>query len=194
MAERLELMLDGALKPAPKGIYSFSQVEPVMVDGVQYVTKLDSGAYVPFTDINALETAIYRENGSCVISRTTMRNKAKMLSDLPILPYRGYHIAWQLYERYITERVQWRRRGHDHLAKIYSHLLDEAYAERDELERDLDEFSLEIDAFLGPLVHGHEWHIYHTKARKPTSIVIERGIDYRIQEFNRLLDEGVIKL
>ena len=200
MAFELELLFGEDLKPAPVGIYSAMQVEPVMVKGQQYYTrdpKNPRGAQLELHDINTAQTAVYDCDGKCVISLQVIQNKDRLLSDTPLLPYRGIKIACLLHEWAIDRSIRWRsRRSTNWPGKLFSeHLLpiDGGPWTDEVIEHYVGPFFQEIDQTLGELMINHEWHIFHLKA-KDLNLTIERGEDYRVLEWMKLFEEGVVKL
>jgi hypothetical protein len=196
IANELELMFGADLLPAPKGIYSITDIDPVMVDGVRYLTRVTvgkkNGPLVEFTDIDKLTTPVYNEAGECIISQITIDNKDRLLSNRPLRPYRGIKIARILFDRKIDETIAWRKRAGNHFVKIKQHLLPDTWLD-EELEQYLLQFTMRLNETLGELMLRHEWNVYFITQRG-SKLTIERGEDYRVIEWTRLNEEGKVKL
>ena len=177
-ADLLETIFEGQLRAPPAGIYISGKLEPAMVDGKEYHYKNGTESVV-FTDINVVEKAVYDENYKCVIPAYCMKNRSKLVSNLPFLPYRGLKIMFLLIQQKIDNFVQYRsariRRDYD---RLLGDQFNEATALDGKMGQQLDDASVdvirEIDSWLG----NHDWNLYFPKL-KDTNVIIERCIDYR---------------
>lgn len=208
-ANLIENICEGKLLPEPKGIYITTQVEPVMVDGQVYYTleptppKEDNVIYkdggslvkkssfspgsvlVPIVDINIIKSAVYNSDGKVIIRSSLIKNKERNLNNASFLPYRGIKIIELLIQDHINSIVQHRRYRRNCYDEIAKHLLPDNTASAFELysgefELLFDELLRDIELFLG----WKSWNIYHTTLRG-TRFTIERGIDYRVNEWEK---------
>ena len=209
-ANLIENICEGKLLPEPKGIYITTQVEPVMVDGQRYYTleptppKEDSVIYkegkhlvkktsfspgsilVPIVDINTVKTAVYNEDGKVIIRTSLIKNKERNLNNTSFLPYRGIKIVELLIQDHINSTLQHRKHRRNCYDEIAKHILPEVLTETaydlfsGDFELLFDELRRDIEIFLG----SKTWNIYHTTTRG-TRVTIERGIDYRVNEWEK---------
>lgn len=179
-ASLIENICADKLMPPPKGIYRSGQLEPAMVDGVQYYT-VNGINLEPFTDINKVEKTVVNEEGNCILPSTVIRNKKKLLSNEPFLSYRGSKIVFILVQDQLDAFAQYRRSRPDCYAKISSHFVKgvnvyDEYASQ--IEHIYDELNKEIGLFLG----NKSWNM-HFATLKNSILKIERGIDYRAYQW-----------
>lgn len=186
-AGMIEYEMIDYFKPSPKGIYTASKLEPVMVDGVQYYEAIwqegISVKYIEIKDITQHEGSVYFRNKSDfmvrAIPKTFMKNKAKYLSNTPIIPYAGTHITNLLVREQIDNYVQYSRSTSSLKDKIRAYVLDEVSDENFEIMlsrmRELYECTHEL---VKEFIHGFDWYLFFTKLNE-NKITIERSIDYR---------------
>lgn len=188
----IETVCEGFLKETPKGIYTYINLEPVMVDGKEYYYKQGTEV-VPVTDINQVNTAVYNSDHKIVISSSLLKNKAKFLSNKPFMPYYGIHIANRMVQGYLSAHSIYNRSNTDAVRNIDKYFTDDAFAtaETDPDDRvtysspdslfgtALEEVMSDIHGMVFDFMKGHEWNLHCTKLTNST-LVIEQGIDYRV--------------
>jgi len=213
LAHELEKRFNDLLEPPPPGIYSHLAVDPVMVSGEKYYTRhkrdelkedflgdhrakmmtLETADWngpilVQITDINTVNRAVYTRDGKCIIPASTMKHRARNLSNYPILPYRGIKIAHLLYRWRLDECLRYPRLRVDAISRIQEHFLPGAY-ENEDLEVLLHPFYMEVGEHTVDLTCHHEWKLFHTELHG-TTLTIERGIDWRILAWVRQQEEA----
>lgn len=181
---------DKLLAP-PKGIYSNSRIEPVMVDGGNYYTvEFREGRSVrtPVHDLGTVKKnlSVYTEvNGidRVVVTSLQLLNKEKCLSHFPIRPYRGVKIVEQLITNQIDSFIKYRKGTKDLYGQICSHLqspLDEEALETimGAIKEQYSDTRQVIQEFMGK----HDWHLYFIKF-KGGNVIIQKSIDYRAYDW-----------
>lgn len=179
------------LLPPPKGIYSNSCIEPVMIDGGHYYTVEFKGHHTVRTPVHDLNTvkkglSVYVDVDGIdrvVVTATQLQNKEKCLSDFPIRPYRGVKIVEQMITNQINSYIKYRKGTKDLQAEILTHLvspIDEELAEAivSSIKEQYYDTRLVIQNFMGK----HDWHLYFIK-RKGGTITIHKSIDYRAYDW-----------
>lgn len=181
---------DKLLAP-PKGIYSNSRIEPVMVDGGNYYTvefKEGRTFRTPVHDLGTVKKnlSVYTEvNGvdRVVVTNLQLLNKDRCLSHLPIRPYRGVKIVEQLITNQIDSFIKYRKGTKDLYSQICSHLqspLDEEALETimGAIKEQYSDTRQVIQEFMGK----HDWHLYFIKFKGGT-VTIQKSIDYRAYDW-----------
>ena len=74
IAVDLEIAIEEYIKPSPDGIYIKSKLEPIMVDGNEYYTKVNDN-YIPVEDINLLTSAVYNKEYKVIIGKINPNKK-----------------------------------------------------------------------------------------------------------------------
>lgn len=175
-ANLLENLADEDLLVPPSGIYITGQLEPAMIDGRQYYCT--KGAQrIAFSDINEVDTSVYDENDNLIIRSLFMKNKAKHLSNTPLLPYRGLKIATCLCKDYIDSKAVYRkfkRNPYDEIVKHFKPNIDVENKYSGKFDEVFSDIRRDIGAFIG----SKEWNL-HFITLKNTLINIEQGLDYR---------------
>lgn len=196
-AAQIERLCEPFLLPAPKGIYVRNRLEPVMVDGRTYFTevKVDDGVrFVPIEDINLADGSIYSEERKLLITRRMMVDKAKWISNTPVLPYRGTKILELYVKDQIDSFVRYRKHSSNYLSKVYAQMcvpkdqeemgiLDDALMQ---VERSVYEHLWKkVNEFVG----NHDWNMYFI-CIKDKFLHIERHCDWRIYDWTQRMESG----
>lgn len=219
LAINIEEKFGDLLNPPPDGVYSFRQVEPVLIPGRKYYVCKDAANVAPAEHANhvankrlrytrqpnkllievpdwhstwkTINEALYNEMGEVIISASYMKDKAKLLSDKPILPYRGMRMAHLIYDRAIDTRITWPHMHIDHLYLIQQELLPGAYVEDhrateplEELDIHLDPFHLLAQEYTFDFTEGHPYHLFSSKLTGST-LTLTRYQDYRVLAWHR---------
>lgn len=208
-AHALERVFAARLKPAPDGIYVKHEIEPVIVAGTEcYVRDPHSYALERVLDINGVREAIRDKQGNVLITRSTMLNAAKWVSNTPFVPYRGAKIVELMIKRHIAKYVAYGQlRGKSHLGEWFvpytahtnwdAHIAEhfdftgEIEAEAPiylwDYERASDELAelflpmvRQLNAFLG----NHVWNIYHVHLTTQL-LRVDRYTDWRAYEWTK---------
>ena len=205
-AQQVEISCADYLLPAPKGIYLKNRLEPVMTDGNAYYIYKGQQRH-KIQDINLIKENVYTESGSLLIPKIFMENKARFLSEVPFIPYRGVKLAELLINEQVDSMIEYRHRRGYTLHKVLSHMLpipvkvvedysaeaanlrlrelhagiDKAPAEHpeDTITRRLDEDYASLQKEINLFIGEHTWNIYLIKLTNLT-VTIERFMDYRI--------------
>lgn len=190
-AAAIELRCADWLLPAPKGIYSNSQVEPVMVDGGNYYTLVRKDSHfvrTPVSDLNKIKTnqSVYTNKGDkdiVVVTALQLQNKQKCLSTLPIRPYRGMKVLEALINNQIDSYIAYKKGTKDLFDTLSRQFTPDCAGESAEecYESILDEYKdmrTDISCFMGK----HNWNIYFLKV-KGTVITLQRSIDWRAYDW-----------
>jgi len=197
-AGAIEIYCADYFVPPPKGIYSNTQVDCVMVDGGSYytLTKGPNGVVrTPVTDLYKVKKglSVYKEvqgTDVVVVSAMQLSNKEKCLSDLPIRPYRGMKIVDLLINNQINSFLAYRKGVKDLYTNIggqFKHDLPSDLLEKNigaiseqygDIQRDIREF-----------LNNKNWNIYFVKIKNYT-VTIQRSMDWRAYEWCRRTQEG----
>lgn len=177
--------------PPPKGIYSNSRIEPVMIDGGYYYTvetKANNTMRNPVSDLDKVKKglSVYTDvNGRDMVVVTAMQlqNKEKCLSTLPIRPYRGVKIVEQLIANQVDSFIKYRKGAKDLYGGVSSHLATQTSP--DELERlmgiikeQYSDIRMDVQSFMGK----HDWNLYFIKF-KGGNATIQKSIDWRAYDW-----------
>lgn len=190
-AAAIELRCADWLLPAPKGIYSNSQVEPVMVDGGNYYTLVRKDNHfvrTPVSDLDKIKTnqSVYtnkEDKDVVVVTALQLQNKQKCLSTLPIRPYRGMKILEALINNQIDSYIAYKKGTKDLFDTLSRQFTPDCVHEDAEecYESILDEYKdmrTDISCFMGK----HNWSIYFLKV-KGTVATMQRSIDWRAYDW-----------
>ena len=201
----IENACEGLLLPEPKGVYTNTELEPVMVDGQTYYTLEEtSGSSIaaiyggpkgktckiitspskvltPITDINLVKTAVYDEGGNVIIGTNRMRSKEKSVSNSCFFPYRGIKIIKILVNDHIDTVVQYRKYRKNCYDEIAKHLISDfdARGAFQLLSGKIEEIYAEIHRDISTFIGNKNWNIYHTSIRG-SNLKIERDLDFRV--------------
>lgn len=198
-ASSIEIKCADWLKPAPKGIYSNSQVDPVMVDGGNYYTVSKGPKDIvrtPVSDLDALKKiqTIYTSKGDkdfVVVTAQQLQNKDKCLSTLPIRPYRGVKILECLLNHQINSYLAYNKSRSDLFEVVSRHFDTTKLDQSDDevcFEYITDEYKdirTDVFNFMG----NKNWHIYFLKI-KGTTVTLQRSIDWRAYDWMCKMDSG----
>lgn len=190
-ASYIESYCGDRLLPPPKGIYSNSQIEPVMVDGGNYYTiefKGKDTVRTPVSDLGTVKKglSVYTEvNGidRVVVTNLQLQNKEKYLNNFPIRPYRGVKIVEQLITNQINNFIKYRKGSKDLYGEISVHLSSPIEDEALEsimgaIKEQYADTRTVIQDFMGK----HDWHLYFIKIKGGT-VTIQKSIDYRAYDW-----------
>jgi hypothetical protein len=190
-AAEIEVRCSDWLLPPPKGIYSNTQVEPVMVDGGNYYTLTNtSGGYVRVSvnDLNTVNPnkSIYTSKGHkdvVVVNTLQLQNKEKCLSNLPIRPYRGMKVVECLVNNQIDSYIAYKRSNKDLFDAVRKHIRPDCTDAQVEecfeyVSINYADVRSDIFSFMGK----HNWNIYFLKV-KGTIITLQRSIDWRAYDW-----------
>jgi hypothetical protein len=205
-ADLVENTFGDKLADPPKGVYHVGQLQPVMADGNSYFYR-EGTEMLLVEDLNKISVAIFDINGKCVVPARYMRDKARFLSNAPMLPYRGLQIIKGLVNLQINNFVAYRRSsGKDAYDVLAQHLrpTEPAYEpglgeetleqredrlagitnQQDELVQLLDTCYSEIRNDLKEFLGSKYWNIYFTKLHA-TTLRVERCMDWRAWEWEQ---------
>lgn len=195
-AAAIELYCADYLLAPPKGIYSNSQVEPVMVDGGDYYSLVkDVTGYkrIPVTDLSKVKKglSVYTTK-ECrdyvVVSSLQLSNKDKCLSTLPIKPYRGMKIVELLINNQINSFIKYRKGVKDIHTGIQNHfkpgISEEDY---DRLIGAITEQYSDTNLTLRTFMGRHDWNLYFVKIKMCTAVV-QRSMDWRAYDWTCRMD------
>lgn len=184
------------LVPPPKGIYSNSRIDPVMVDGGYYYTIEYVGKDIRRNPVSDLETvkkglSVYTDlNGRdyVVVTALQLQNKERCLSALPIRPYRGVKIVEQLITHQIDNYIKYRKGAKDLFDRISPHINKDLNDEAMErlmgvIKEQYADTRLAVSDFMGK----HDWNLYFIKC-KNGNITIQKSMDYRAYDWMRRME------
>lgn len=196
-AAQIERLCEPFLLPAPKGIYIKNRLYPVLVEGRTYFTekKVGSGVlFVPIEDINLVEGSVYSESRKLLIPQRMMSDKARWISDSPILPYRGTEIVKLYAKNQIDNFVSYRKYGSNYLSRVYAHMLptrtqEEAEKLDDVLQQAEHTVYEHLRKKINEFIINHDWNIYFV-CIKDRILTIERYCDWRIYDWTNRMESG----
>lgn len=190
-ASYIETYCADNLLPPPKGIYSNSRIEPVMVDGGNYYTIETKGGHIKRTPISNLDKvkkglSVYTEvNGrdSVVVTNLQLQNKDRCLSTFPIRPYRGVKIVEQLLNNQIDGFIKYRKGSKNLYRGISSHMTTHTTPEELEclvgaIKEQYSDIRLVVQEFMGK----HDWNLYFIRFKGGTATV-QKSIDWRAYDW-----------
>lgn len=192
MGNLIEAQFRDVLKPAPAGIYRADRVEPVIQPDQTYYVRDNDGIMQAIAVFDEIKTSIYDKNGKVVIPALFMKKKEKLLSNKPILPYRGILIAEQIIIRCIDNFVMWRGRKYNRYDRIEKHFADNLSEEMEFFDA-IDSIDFGGVTALNDWLGTDSWNTYLC-SRKNSSIVVDQYGDYRIEDWTRRFNEGTITL
>lgn len=193
----IETICEEYLKEPPKGIYSHSKLEPVMVDGQEYFVNVGTTTKL-VTDINDETTAIYDSNNKKIITMGQMRNKATQLSNQSFHPYYGIHIAFKMLQYYVDQYCAYLKNkkspfhsidkyfidntfklsyGVEHGEK-YSEIVEERTDPAARFEKLLDHILSEQRTQIFEFMNSKNWNMHVCKLDN-TTFRVEQCMDYR---------------
>lgn len=190
-ASFIELSCADALLEPPKGIYSKSSIDPVMVSSGNYYTITNGATGVVRTPINEIGDvkkgmSVYTEAcgvDKMVISNLQLQDRDRHLSALPMRPYRGIKIVEQLITNQIDNFVKYRSGSRDLYRNIRVHLKKEVSDEQfQEIVREIKEQYSETKSAVREFMGKHDWHLYFVKI-KGSTVTIQKSIDYRVYDW-----------
>jgi hypothetical protein len=190
------------LIPPPHGVYKIGEVDPCMHSGQSYYYKKKEGTYYSqrggfvnnpqsqiedfqlITDINKVNSAVYDRSGKLVIPEHMMQQKEKYLTSTPTVPHRGVLIVELLINKNIHEfsdipTNRYRRFN----SKIEQHI-DPRFVNEESVDT-VQSICKTLFMRLNEFINGDTWHMYFVK-RQQFDIYVEKTIDYRIHEYNKL--------
>lgn len=180
-ADCIEAVCGELLLDPPAGVYLMGRPDPAMIDGRQYFFKEDSKLQ-PVKDLNEVDSAVYDDAGKIVIPSRYMKDKGKLVSNTPFLPYRGLLVAKQLVDWQIDNFAAYHRAS----GKTLVDLIGKHFKNSTELDEQLVDYiescytqqRREITLFLGE----NRWNMIFTRLQN-TTLVIERCMDWRAWEW-----------
>lgn len=190
-ASFIELSCADMLLEPPKGIYSNSSIEPVMVSGGNYYTVTASATgtvRTPVSDISEIKKgmSVYTEVSGIdkmVLSSLQIQNKDRCLSSFPMRPYRGIKIAEQLITNQIDNFIKYRNGSKDLYRNIRIHFKKEVDDKVfQEILREIKEQYADTKSVIREFMGKHDWHLYFVKL-KGSTITIQKSIDYRAYDW-----------
>lgn len=186
IAVDLEIAIEEYIKPSPDGIYIKSKLEPIMVDGNEYYTKVNDN-YIPVEDINLLTSAVYNKEYKVIIPTTFIKNKTNFISNQSFLPYRGIKITEVILKDYINEILQYTSSNRNIVNKILCHLNIDVNDEllKENLLLKIDDVLLETKHVIRKFISRHDWYIY-TPRLKDKVFKLEKNMDFRVYEWYRM--------
>ncbi len=178
-ATSVEIEFDGLLRAPPVGIYRIDQLEPVLQLGRTYYHK-ESVEMKPVVDINSVNKSVYDDKGILVIPMAMMLNQDKFLSNYPLLPYQGCHIAKAFINKTMHEfGLPYRRSQRPPESWFYSYF--SGMVDADIVAR-ISDCCTELSHQLSAFIDSYEWNIFFVKM-KGTVVTVERCMDWRAYEW-----------
>jgi hypothetical protein len=195
----------------PVGIYVRNEIKPRMVPEYHYrqsvIADSPSGtptkADVPLThmDLEIIETAVFNENGECVIPA----RQVSMLSFAPNLPAIAISLIYELMDNRLALLQTWpthggrpaAKRDYDILSKyLNQQTLDQLHQEYGDFD-DVTNPPILIDLFEDMLsrlaglfqkmvsfVDGDTWTVHFMEFLEPMSVKLSKSVDYRIADWH----------
>lgn len=192
----IEAICEDFLKPPPKGIYTSTRLEPVMVDGQTYHYR-NGIETVNITDISEVTHAVYDSKYRKVITATQMKNKKRYLSNEPFLPYHGIHIAAKIVQDMVRKYSAYQKRQRNPFTEMDNHFVDKTWfmtVDRnpytnepivDDREDPETRFGLFFDRVMSvhrdmvfDFMKDKTWNIHHVFLND-TTLQIEQCMDFR---------------
>lgn len=170
-----------------KGIYITGEVDPCMVDGVQYYEVIKNSntavSYVPLVDIEKTTNAIASADGRIVIPLFVMKNKAQWLTNEPTVPAVAVKYVYHTLMNEIMKKRKYNNiRDHENKAnELLVSGAEDLTVDSDDVMRILrNELNL-----IDQLIRDKSWHMFFSKL-VGTQMHIEQGSDWRVLEYYRI--------
>jgi hypothetical protein len=170
-----------ALEPAPVGIYLPGNVEPFLKEGERY--HYANGEQVKdIKEILKNKKDIFNSEMVRVVSGKDLITKARFFKTEPSLPVTAYKLAVAVVGRYLSNlcrHTSGARNGHN----LYKYVKPEFHQLVDN-----DEYMIAFEKLLDRVmrfVGNDTWNIYFMKT-KGASLIIEKGVDWRIYRYYEL--------
>lgn len=190
------------LTPPPQGVYKIGEVDPCIHSGHSYFFKKKQGTFYSqkggfvnnpesqiedfeqITDINAVNSTVYDRTGKVVIPEHMMQQKDKYLSSKPTVPYRSILIVELLINKNIHDFSDIPNNRYQRFSNRIEQHIDPRYVNEESVDT-LQSICKTLFMRLNEFINNDTWHMYFVK-RQQFDIFIEKTIDYRIHEYNRL--------
>lgn len=171
-----------ALIEPHQGIYLVGGLSPIFPHNHQYWVKhqpRDPELAIPWDKLLLMREDIVDKDGQVVITRKDMLTKAKFMRNEPSIPVVGVKMAIAISQHYLNAKCR-HNRFNFHQYKI-DDLVKPAFEWMIHKEEFLHGFKKLLD-MIDAFIKDDDSHIYFYKV-KGTSMVIEKGVDYRILRY-----------
>lgn len=172
-----------ALNEPPEGIYLAGSIEPIIEKGKMYYPKAlypnPRSKITDFSKIRDLKDDVVNADGEIVLRYKDYVTKPRFFKTEPTVPSVALRAAVSVVEQYLISAASHSKRSHpryrlEYLVKpeFQNLVIEDKYilAFKNLLEK--------VKTFVGE----DTWHMYFTKV-KGTSLIIEKGIDFRIYRY-----------
>lgn len=185
-ATLLEAQFDEWLLPAPTGIYMPGNFSPSLVPDKPYFVNVN-GKWLQITNIDEVDLPVHDANFKLVLNAYVMQNKSRLLSPKPTIPVRGIRLFQKLIDFEITSILRWCRHAQGCENRIRQEFLPEyRYSIDIGIIRECGRYvTHQVHEFIG----NDDWNYYRTSIVGP-DIVVEKGPDYRVCEWYRMMQEN----
>lgn len=169
-----------ALLDAPSGVYITGAIEPIMSADRKYYPRSLYGnpdsVIKDLKDIWKIKDDIVNEAGDTILSFKDMVHKKKFINFEPTIPATALKVAVGIVEQYIISSCCHSKRNHptyrlEYLVRpeFQGLIINDEY---------IQQFARLRDCVMD-FIRDNRWHVYFTRI-KGTSLIIERGLDYRV--------------
>lgn len=179
MAVDEDPFLKALVKP-PEGLYLVGSIEPLVEKGKAYYPRSQfPTAAQPIQDLHTLSSLkddIVNTNGDIVLTLRDLITKSKFIKKEPTVPVTALKAAVSVVEQYLTSVSRNSKRSHPRYRLEF--LVKETYHDLiidDEYMKVFKKLLNEVSDFVA----DDTFNMYYTKI-KGTSLIIEKGIDFRI--------------
>lgn len=185
-ATLLESQFGEWLLPAAPGVYMPGNMLPSMVPEKPYFIRVANGSLVKIENIDEIEEPVLDANHAVVLNAYVMQNKKRLLSPRPTIPVRGIRLIQKLIDFEITSVLRWCGHAYGCETRIRQEFLHEYRYSVDigVLREHVRYVTQQVHDFIG----HDDWNYYHTTILGP-DIVIEKGPDYRVCDWYRMMEE-----
>lgn len=202
------------LKPPPQGMYLNGSPTPLFERGKRYYQSIN-GEMVPLDQCQWINGNVFDEDMKLVYRYKSTDH----FSDRPLVPTTGADIAFDLLTSTVNRQLSWRPFDKSFHAKLDKYLNDgcetttvvmipnhefkfgsgSLFAIEENRDSTIPVMCEErIRMVMQPITEqifsfiGNQTWLSYNITRNHYDVSIERGVDYRIQEWTRLVDEGKI--
>lgn len=178
------------LLPPEEGIYLVGNTEPIIKAGQVVYSETSYKTQTPLTSLDDVSEGILNKDGDLIISASFMRHQKKFLRTSPTFPVREIQIAAIIADDYIDSIVPYSparetyKRVLDHVKPEYHYLVEEGH-----IEAALSKLTNEVSLFMNSDI----WNIYFFQLKK-TDLIVTQGVDFRIYDWTRKLEEEAFEL
>lgn len=203
LAQQIEEEFEPILPSYPEGYYLPNMREPVMKANHYYYRRqlapVDSPSKnwidVPVLKKEDIVEEVYDSNGEVVVPYT----KLKLVTTMPTLPYYGMDMITIIVNHIIDHSHPFHKEARPSLAEQLSNGLadwfkaansgtDPTYLQ--DKGQQIADMAIDLRTDLVNFIGKDKWAMYHVRPLGHTGLIIERGEDFRIMDWERRMASG----